>query len=60
MKFIINNLCFYHGFTAIFDKILNIFMFGVTKRSFLILLKSISAMFDRILNTEKYDHKSKY
>lgn len=37
-----------------------IFMFGITKRSFLILLKSISAMFDRILNTEKYDHKSKY
>lgn len=59
-SFIINNLCFYHGFTAIFDKILNIFMFGITKRSFLILLKSISAMFDRILNTEKYDHKSKY
>lgn len=51
-SFIINNLCFYHGFTAIFDKILNIFMFGVTMRSFLILLKSISAMFDRILNTE--------
>lgn len=49
-----------HGFTAIFEKILNIFMFGITKRSFLILLKSISAMFDRILNTEKYDHKSKY
>lgn len=35
-------------------------MFGITKRSFLILLKSISAMFDWILNTEKYDHKSKY
>lgn len=51
-SFIINNLCFYHGFTAIFDKILNIFMFDITKRSFLILLKSISAMFDRILNTE--------
>lgn len=41
-------------------KILNIFMFGVTKHSFLILLKSISAMFDWILNTEKCDHKSKY
>lgn len=35
-------------------------MFGVTKRSILILFKSISAMIDRILNTEKYDHKSKY